>query len=677
MEPNHDAAPAVGLSVVICTKDRPRELATCLESLSRQRMLPLEVLVVDASAQAPEAVVEDFRRAVAGGCRVELIRAQPGLPRQRNIGIRAARGDVVVFFDDDVILEPDYLWELARVYERDTAHAIGGVGGAQVPDPTPRETAARRTWARMFLLAGYGSGRLKRSGHAEYAFCPDTEREVDFLSGCNMSFRRAVFDDQLFDERLSGYAIGEDLQFSYRVSRRWKLVLTPRARLEHRHTGGGRPRPGRLEEMRVVNRFLFVRDVVRLGGAGWVPYAWSELGTLLQTLRHPGNGRLRGRLRGHGRVLRHVLAGAPLEAAPVPPTAAVTAGGTPPLISVVVPARNEEGFLGRCLESILAQDYARDRMEVVVVENGSRDRTPEIAAAYAARDARVRLLRSAATNQAAAMNDGILAAHGDIVARVDAHSWIPRDYLAAVAAALARHPDAAGVGGPFLPAGETLLERVAGMARSSRLGVGGGYGTDRDPGDHPVATVQCGAYRRDALLAVGLFDVAMAYGEDEELNWRLTQSGSRVYLSGTLAQHYRPRASLRALARQYWNYGQGRLRVVLKHPAFLRPRHLAPSLLVLTVLLLGCLAPFVEAARPALVALAGAYGAVLLLAGLQAARSGWREALLVPLAIACVHFGYGAGMLWGAARRAARSLGFRRRREETGEWQYVMGRPPR
>jgi GT2 family glycosyltransferase len=275
------------------------------------------------------------------------------------------------------------------------------------------------------------------------------------------------------------------------------------------------------------------------------------------------------------------------------------------------------------------------------------------------------------------MNDGILAAHGDVIARVDAHSWVPPDYLATVAAALARHRDAAGVGGPFLPAGETLLERVTGMARSSRLGVGGGYGVDRDPGDHPVRTVQCGAYWRHALVDVGLFDVAMAYGEDEEINWRLAQAGGRVYLCGALAQHYRPRASLRALARQYWNYGQGRVRVVLKHPAFLQPRHLAPALLVVSAGALAALAPFAAWARLGLGALAAAYAAVLVLAGVQAARAGWREALLVPAAIACVHFGYGAGMLWGVTRRAAGRLASPRRREDTGEWQYVMERRPR
>ena len=114
------------------------------------------------------------------------------------------------------------------------------------------------------------------------------------------------------------------------------------------------------------------------------------------------------------------------------------------------------------------------------------------------------------------------------------------------------------------------------MARASRLGVGGGYGVDRRNDDHPVRTVQCGAYWRQGLLDVGLFDVAMAYGEDEELNWRLRQAGRQVYLCGTLAQQYRPRASLSALARQYWNYGKGGSGSWRSIRAF-SLRHLVPS----------------------------------------------------------------------------------------------------
>src|SRR5262249_58167256 len=195
-----------------------------------------------------------------------------------------------------------------------------------------------------------------------------------------------------------------------------------------------------------------------------------------------------------------------------------------------------------------------------------------------------------------------------------------RAYVARVVEALDRHPEGAGVGGAFLPVGETLRERVAGLARSSRLGVGGGYGADRRPHDHPVRSVQCGAYRREALLAVGGFDPAMAYGEDEELNWRLRKRGGKVMLCPALRQLYRPRATLSGLWRQYWNYGRGRMRVLRKHPDFLAGRHLAPSALVIALGGFAAAGTLVPAAHTPLALVAAPRGGGLLAAAAPAPR---------------------------------------------------------
>src|SRR5262249_17287139 len=156
-------------------------------------------------------------------------------------------------------------------------------------------------------------------------------------------------------------------------------------------------------------------------------------------------------------------------------------------------------------DSLTAQTWPAERLEIVVIENGSSDATVEVARARAARDPRIRVLVTDAVNHADAMNAGVAAARGAVVARVDAHSDVPPDYVERVVRAFSRHPGAACVGGPFLPAGRTLREHAAGAARSSRLGVGGGYGADRERRDHPVRSVQCGAYRRDLLEAAGGF----------------------------------------------------------------------------------------------------------------------------------------------------------------------------
>jgi glucosyl-dolichyl phosphate glucuronosyltransferase len=240
------------------------------------------------------------------GCRVELIATAPGLPRQRNIGARAATGSLVVYLDDDVVLERGYLAAIARTFEDDRTQQIGGVGGAQIPDPTPRDRFLRRVACRLFLLETHGSGVIKRSGYPDLVFSPRSTTEVEVLSGCNMAYRREVLDSLTFDERLAGYALGEDLQFSYRVSRRWKLVVVPEARLDHRHTGGGRPAGDQYQEMAVFNRYLFFHEHLARGVLDWLAYAWSSIGAMLLVLRDPRARGARGAISGYAAVLRHL-----------------------------------------------------------------------------------------------------------------------------------------------------------------------------------------------------------------------------------------------------------------------------------------------------------------------------------------------------------------------------------
>src|SRR5262249_12174301 len=159
------------LSVVICTKDRPELLAACLESLEGQTRRPQEIAIIDASAKPARDATDRLARSMPD-CRVALIGSVPGLPRQRNIGARATTGSVVVYLDDDVVLEPGYLAAIARTFEDDCSGQIGGVGGAQIPDPTPREPFLRRLACRLFLLDTYGRGIVKRSGRPHHAFSP-------------------------------------------------------------------------------------------------------------------------------------------------------------------------------------------------------------------------------------------------------------------------------------------------------------------------------------------------------------------------------------------------------------------------------------------------------------------------------------------------------------------------
>jgi cellulose synthase/poly-beta-1,6-N-acetylglucosamine synthase-like glycosyltransferase len=423
--------------------------------------------------------------------------------------------------------------------------------------------------------------------------------------------------------------------------------------------------------MGVFNHFLFFWEHVASGPLDWCAYLWAATGRLLLNVRHPRRGGLGGQVRGYRRIVRHVLGlGLPqwTDTERSGGRVTVSGGSAKPLVSVIVPVRNEERFLGTCLESILSQTYPAEKTEIIVVENRSTDGTREVALAHAASCNRIRVLTSDAVNQAAAMNDGIEAARGSIIVRVDGHGYLEHDYVSKAVAALERYPEAGAVGGPYLPAGERLIERVVGLARSSPIGVGGGWGSDRGTGDRPARTAGWPAYRREAVMEAGLFDVEMAYGEDDELHWRLNRAGRLVMFCPGLHQYNRTRASLRALARQYWNYGRGRTRVILKHPDFLLPRHVLPSIFVVTVALLGVGALIIPTGRLALAALLGAYAMALGAAVLGAKTRSWLEALLVAPAVAIMHFAYGSGMLWGAGRHLVTRAG-RAADRRHGKWR--------
>jgi GT2 family glycosyltransferase len=275
--------------LVICTLDRPRELDRCLESVASQTAAPGRVLVIDASDDDLSAAV--VARHAAKGLPVEHLRAPKGLTRQRNVGLDSSQAEIVHFVDDDVVLEPGYLDAILDVFARD--RTIGGVGGLPTNVP-PRRRGRRRAT----------EGRVMRSGRGVLVLRADREVEADWLSGCCMSFRRSALDPDRFDESIPGYALGEDLELSYRVRQRHRLIVTPTARLEHRQSPVNRLARTQWGHDDVVNRHR--RVLTRTGrydlGAFW-------LGVLAQTAWHIAHG-LRPRAADHRALARGLARGA-------------------------------------------------------------------------------------------------------------------------------------------------------------------------------------------------------------------------------------------------------------------------------------------------------------------------------------------------------------------------------
>jgi len=318
---------------------------------------------------------------------------------------------------------------------------------------------------------------------------------------------------------------------------------------------------------------------------------------------------------------------------------------------------DEEAHIEACLASVLGQDYPPDRIEVLVVDGGSRDRGPDMVRAVAAADARVRLLHNPRRIQTVAFNMAIREGRGEYLALVSAHSAIQPDYVARCVAAL-ESSGADNVGGRMAGVGRTTAGRAIAAAWSSRAAVGGAahhYATQ----DMDAATAFPGFFRRSVFDRVGMFDESLPVHEDYELNWRIRAAGGRVRYTAGVSTEYVVRGSLRALAVQQFRYGVGKATVALRHGrGVMRPYHYVPPLFVAAVTAGALASPFSPAARRALGVTLAAYGAVVGAATVQAGRGSTpRERALIPAALVTMHVCWGAGIWAGLAR------GLRRRRE--------------
>ncbi len=323
-----------------------------------------------------------------------------------------------------------------------------------------------------------------------------------------------------------------------------------------------------------------------------------------------------------------------------------------PFLSVVVPVRNEEGFIGRTLERLLRQDYDAGRFEVLVADGGSTDGTRAVVAGLAAAHANVRLLDNPRRWSSAGRNVAIRASRGDIVVVIDGHCELDSArYLADLADAFAvSGADCVGRPQPLEVAGASRVQQAVALARASRLGhhPDSHVWSDR-AGFVPPQSVAV-AYRREVFDMVGLFDERFDACEDVEFNHRVAQAGMRCWFTPRVRVSYHPRTSLAGLFRQMVRYGRGRVRLLRKHPETFTVGGFLPAAL-LVGLAAGPLCGWWGGALAA-AWLAGAlpYALAVLLFSLALCVRRRQAALLplLPLVFLAIHLGAGAGQWWEA-----------------------------
>jgi GT2 family glycosyltransferase len=273
-------------SVIICTRNRLDCLPVCLCSIARQTSLPDELIIIDSS-DIPMMTQDRFKTIFTADMfpRTKLLyrHTKPGLTYQRNIGIDIARGDIVYFFDDDVIVDENYIKEMQRVFAGQPRFA-GGSG--TITNIAPYKFSFKYLMRIVFLIQrNYASGYFTKSGMPTHAYGSKFFQEVQVLGGCCCAYRASVFKSNRFDEYLVRYAFMEDCDFSKRVSKTNKLFYNPHAKLVHMQSPLNREKVFDFRTMfSHYYTYLFFKNFYRENKLRIFAYLWSMFGLFLEAV---------------------------------------------------------------------------------------------------------------------------------------------------------------------------------------------------------------------------------------------------------------------------------------------------------------------------------------------------------------------------------------------------------
>jgi glycosyltransferase involved in cell wall biosynthesis len=323
-------------------------------------------------------------------------------------------------------------------------------------------------------------------------------------------------------------------------------------------------------------------------------------------------------------------------------------GSRPVTVSIVVPMKNEERYIGKCLETILANDFPMDLCEILVMDGRSTDRSRMIVEEKATQAPLIHLLDNPQGIAPTAMNLGIHAASGEYILRMDAHSEYPPNYIRTCLEELER-TGADNVGGRWItkPGSNSLVAR--GIALMTQHPVGVGNSAYRiGLGDRFVDTVPFGAFRKSLFEKIGYYREDLMRHQDYELNARIRKAGGKVYLSSKIDITYYNVPDFARFMRQAYGNGTWMARAWLRSPGSFSLRHGAPLALVSS--LLGCLflSAFSEFFRILLPSIVAIYLLFVLAASVQISlRHGVIFLVVLPALFVLYHSCYGAATLIG------------------------------
>jgi len=287
-------------SIIVCTKNRLKNVLTFLDSVEKQTEPPTELIIIDSSnipIRMHKKFVKNFSQKRFKQTKLIYSHTNPGLTKQRNIGARLSSTEIIHFLDDDSILDQHYLYEMNKIFEKNSQYA-GGMGS--IENLPPQVKLYYRFFRKFFLLQRIrASGKFTWSGMPTHPYGTDKFKAVEVLGGCCMAYRRNIVIQTLFDETLTGYAYMEDCDFSRRVSCNYTLFFNPNAKCIHI------PSPINRDSI-IENRATFIKNYSYLFFKNFYPknkikvfcYLWSIFGLCLEAVLYRKFSYLKGYSKG-------------------------------------------------------------------------------------------------------------------------------------------------------------------------------------------------------------------------------------------------------------------------------------------------------------------------------------------------------------------------------------------
>ena len=318
------------------------------------------------------------------------------------------------------------------------------------------------------------------------------------------------------------------------------------------------------------------------------------------------------------------------------------------MLSVIVPIYQEEKYISKCIDSMLSQDYPKDALEIILVDGMSKDRTREIVATYTAKYPFIRMIDNPKQIAPCAMNRGIKEAKGDVIMRLDAHVYYPKNYFSLLVEKLNELPGAENVGAlcNTLPVNDSITAQSIAAVLSSSFGMGNSHfrvGADKEM---EVDTVPFGCFHRSIFDKVGLYDEELVRNQDDELNARIIKAGGKIYLIPQLVCEYYARDTAKKVYKMFYQYGVFKPLVNKKLGSPATVRQFFPLFFVLGLLV----GPVVCLFLPVLW---WAYFAVIMLWFILATSFSLKDSKNLKRILTqnwiyfVVHFGYGWGYIVG------------------------------